>query len=118
MAVTYNTVIDQGADWYINFTYENPAGTPVNLTGYTAALQIRTSPLAATAVLSLTSPSGGITITGATGLIACHATAVQTAAIINGRYAYDIEITAPSTGIITRLVQGTVDVSAQVTRIP
>jgi hypothetical protein len=22
MAVTYNTTIDQGADWYINFTYE------------------------------------------------------------------------------------------------
>jgi hypothetical protein len=118
MAVTYNTVIDQGADWFINFTYQNPAGTPVNLTGYTAALQIRTSPLAATAVLSLTSPSNGITITGATGLIECRATAIQTAAITNGKYAYDIEITAPSTGVVTRLAQGTVDVSAQVTRTP
>ena len=33
MAATYNTTIDQGADWYINFTYQQPAGTPVNLTG-------------------------------------------------------------------------------------
>jgi hypothetical protein len=65
MAATYNTTIDQGADWYINFTYQQPAGTPVNLTGATAALQVRTSPLAKTTVLSLTSGSG-ITIT-ATG---------------------------------------------------
>ena len=118
MAVTYNTVIDQGADWYINFTYENPAGTPVNITGYTAALQIRTSPLARTYVLSLTT-GAGITITGATGLIAVHATATQTAAITNGKYAYDLEITSPaSPAIVTRLVQGTVEISPQVTRTP
>ena len=116
MAATYNTTIDQGADWFINFTYQNPAGTPVNLTGYSAALQIRTSPLAKTAVLTLLTPDQGISITGATGLIECHATAEQTAAITNGRYAYDIEITATDTGVVTRLVQGTVQVTAQVTR--
>jgi len=118
VAVTYNTVIDQGADWYINFTYKNPNGTAINLTGYSAALQIRTSPLAATAVLTLLTPDQGISITGATGLIECHATAEQTALITNGKYAYDIEITAPSTGVVTRLVQGTVQVSPQVTRTP
>ena len=117
MAVVYNTTIDQGADWYINFTYQNPAGTPVNITGYSAALQIRTSPLAKTTVLSLTSAvGGGITITGASGLLACRATALQTNAITNGKYAYDIEITAPSTGVVTRICQGTIEVSAQVTR--
>jgi hypothetical protein len=115
MAVTYNTTIDQGADWFINFTYENPAGTPVNLTGATAALQVRTSPLAKTAVLTLTSAAGGgIVITPLTGLIACRATATQTTAITNGRYAYDLEITQNS--IVTRLVQGTIEVSPQVTR--
>lgn len=113
MAATYNTTIDQGADWFINFTYENPNGTPVNITGYTAALQIRTSPLAKTTVLSLTNGSG-ITITGATGLIACQATAAQTTAITNGRYAYDLEITG--SGIVTRIIQGTIEVSPQVTR--
>jgi hypothetical protein len=115
MAVTYNTTIDQGADWFINFTYQNPNGTPINLTGATAALQIRTSPLARTAVLTLTSAAGGgITITANTGLIACRATAAQTTAITNGRYAYDLEITQNS--IVTRLVQGTIEVTPQVTR--
>ena len=116
MAVTYNTTIDQGADWFINFTYENPAGTPVDITGYTAALQIRTSPLARTAVLTLTD-GDGITITGASGLLECHATAEQTAAITNGKYAYDLEITSTSPEFtVTRLVQGTILVSPQVTR--
>lgn len=114
MAVTYNTVIDQGADWYINFTYKNPDGTPVNITSYTAALQIRTSPLAKTTVLSLGTGTG-ITITGASGIIAVHATAAQTTAITNGRYAYDLEITSPQS-IVTRLVQGTIEVTPQVTR--
>ena len=118
MAVTYNTIIDQGADWFINFTYKNPNGTPINLTGYSAALQVRTSPLAKTAVLTLTSPSDGIIITALTGLIEVHATAAQTAAITNGKYAYDIEITAPTTNVVTRLVQGTIEVSPQVTRTP
>ena len=114
MAVTYNTVIDQGADWYITFIYEQPDGTPVNITNYTAALQVRTSPLARTAVLTLTNTSG-ITITGNTGTIACHATNAQTAAILNGKYAYDLEITSPQ-NVVTRLVQGTIEVSPQVTR--
>lgn len=114
MAVTYNTTIDQGADWYITFIYENPSGTPVNITNYTSALQVRTSPLAKTAVLTLTNTSG-ITINGAAGTLACHATNVQTSAITNGRYAYDIEITSPQ-GVVTRLVQGTIEVTPQVTR--
>lgn len=41
MGVAYNTVIDQGADWYFTITYENPDGTPINLTNYTAASQLR-----------------------------------------------------------------------------
>lgn len=114
-AATYNTTIDQGADWYVNFTYQNPAGTPVNITSYTAALQLRTSPLAKTAALSLSSPSSGITITGATGLVAVHATAVQTADLLPQTYAYDLEITSPS-NIVTRLAQGTITVSPNVTR--
>lgn len=114
MAVTYNTVIDQGADWYITFYYDNPDGTPVNITSYTAALQMRTSPLAKTTVLSLTT-GDGITITGNQGRIDVHATNVQTTAITNGKYSYDLEITSPQ-GIVTRLVQGTIEVSPQTTR--
>jgi hypothetical protein len=114
MAVQYNVEIDQGADWFLNVTYEQPAGTPVNITGYTSALQLRSLPTDATAVLSLATGSG-ITITGATGLVAVHATAAQTRAIDEGVYYYDLEITSQA-GIVTRLVQGQAYVSAEVTR--
>ena len=114
MAVAYNTIIDQGADWYLTVTYENPNGTPINITSYTAALQVRSLPSDPTTVLSLSTGSG-ITITGATGTVEVHATATQTRAIDEGTYYYDLEITAP-TGVVTRLVQGQVVVSAEVTR--
>lgn len=114
MAVSYNNIIDQGADWYLTVTYENPNGTPINLTSYTAALQIRSLPSDPTAVLSLSTGSG-ITITGNTGTVAIRATAAQTMIIDEGNYYYDLEIYAPS-GVVTRLVQGQVVVSAEVTR--
>jgi hypothetical protein len=90
------------------------ATAPVNITGYTAALQIRSLPQSPTAVLSLTS-SSGITITGSTGTIAVAATAAQTGNIDEGPYYYDLEITS-QTGVVTRVAQGQVVVSAQVTR--
>jgi hypothetical protein len=114
MAVQYIVEIDQGADWFFNVTYENPAGTPVNITSYTAALQLRSLPESTTAVLSLATGSG-ITITGASGLVAVRATAAQTGAIIAGDYYYDLEITSPL-GVVTRLVQGQALVNPQVTR--
>ena len=115
MAVQYIVEIDQGADWFFNVTYEQPAGTPVNITSYTAALQLRSLPESTTAVLSLATGGNGITITGAAGLVAVHATAAQTGAIIAGDYYYDLEITSPS-GVVTRLVQGQALVNPQVTR--
>jgi hypothetical protein len=119
MAVAYNVVIDQGADWFLNVNYDNPNGTPVNLTNYTGALQLRSYPDAPTAVLSLTTAAGGgITITALTGLVAIHATATQTRAIDEGTYYYDLEITSPATptAVVTRLIQGQAVVSAEVTR--
>jgi hypothetical protein len=117
MGVAYNTVIDQGADWFFTITYENPNGTPINLTGFTAASQLRSLPNSPSAVLTLTTQNGGITITGNTGIVSIRATAIQTGAIDEGDYVYDLEITAPAPGsVVTRLIQGQAIVSAQVTR--
>lgn len=113
-AATHNFIVDQGADWYATFVYKDSGGTAINLTGYTAALQIRDTYADSTTDLALTSTSG-ITITGATGTLAVRATATQTAAIAAGNYVYDLEITS-SGAIVTRLVQGKITVSPQVTR--
>ena len=112
-AAIHNTIIDQGADWKINLVYKDSAGTIIPLTSYTAALQLRTSYEAASASLSLTSGSG-ITITANQGLIAVHATATQTGALVAGDYVYDLEVTV--SGEVTRLIQGIATVRPQVTR--
>ncbi len=105
------TVTNGATGIYIN---GGIATAPVNITDYTAALQIRSLPSDPTAVLSLTS-SSGITISGTSGTIAVRATANQTRAIDEGPYYYDLEITSP-TGVVTRVAQGQVIVSAEVTR--
>jgi hypothetical protein len=114
-AADYNTVIDQGADWYINFQYQDSDGVAIDLTNYTAKMQLRSLPTSATAVLTLTQ-GNGITIVGNQGLLEIHATAAQTGNIDAGYYFYDLEITAPITGVVTRLIQGQIELNPQVTR--
>jgi hypothetical protein len=115
MANTYNSTIDQGSDWYLTLIYKDSSGTAINLTGYTANMQLRVNANSATADLTLSTTSG-ITITGSTGTIAIHATATQTAALTAQNYVYDLEIKSAG-NVITRLIQGTLNVSAEVTRV-
>jgi hypothetical protein len=181
MADNYNTIIDQGSDWYRNFLYTQPATitnvvgnnvsitftadngfsagqtvfiqgilpsqynlgnaiiatrtateftvqnpatglylsggsalSAVDITGYTAEMQLRSLPNDRIAVLTLDTTSG-ITIDGPSGTIAVHATAAETETIIAGPYYYDLEITSP-TDVVTRIVQGELNVNAEVTR--
>jgi hypothetical protein len=112
-AATHNLIIDQGATWRLNLLYKDSENSPIDLTGYTAQLQLRTSYDAASASLNLSNGSG-ITITANTGSIAIVATATQTNALIAGDYVYDLEITL--SGEVTRLIQGRAIVRPQVTR--
>jgi hypothetical protein len=85
-----------------------------SLTGYVARLSIRRAVEDAAAVLALTStPSAGLTLTAATGTVAIALTAAQTAGL-SGTYVYDLEVES-SGGVVTRLMQGRVHVSPQVT---
>lgn len=113
-AAKHDLIIDQGADWFITFAYKDANGLAIPLTGYTSSMQIRNHYDDVAPVLSLTS-SAGMTITPLTGTIVIRATAAQTGAIVAGDYFYDVEITS-SAGIVTRLVQGSVNVRPQVTR--
>lgn len=110
----YNTTIDQGSVWSVVLVYTDSNNTPVNLTGYTAAMQLRQNYNSDIADLTLTTANGGITIVGATGTITITATAVQTGALDPGFYVYDLELTSGSN--ISRLIQGQLTVAEQVTR--
>jgi len=115
LADQYNVLIDQGSTYTLALTYKDSSGAAINLTGYTAAMQIRDTVNSATTQLSLSSPSSGIVITAATGLITITITATQTRGLVANTYVYDLEITSGS-GVVTRLIQGSVIVNAEVTR--
>jgi hypothetical protein len=109
---TYNITCPQGATWDRTFTV-NVGGTALNLTGYTAAMQVRESADAGTAIISLTNGSG-ITLGGTAGTIAVVISSAQTAGAASGSYSYDLELN--SGGTITRLLEGSFNVTGNVTR--
>lgn len=103
----------QGANWDYELTW-NTGGTPVNLTGYDARMQMRRSDDTALPVLSLSAGSG-ITLGGTAGTIYLETDAATTAGIDDGTFVYDLELIDGS-GYVTRLVQGNIQVDAEVTR--
>lgn len=88
---------------------------PINLTGYTARMQIRTAAGAPAVLLELNSTTGGIVITAATGTIERRIEAAATAALVFSQGLYDLSLTDAS-GFTTRLAEGAVSVAPEVTR--
>lgn len=115
-AAQYDLVIEQGATWSqaVQWKTGSPA-TAVNLSGYTARMQLRSSVSASTAALSLTTENGRISLTANTGTITLSISATDTAALAAGRYVYDLELVSGG-GLVTRVMEGVVTVSAEVTR--
>jgi len=114
-ASNYDLLIEQGATFRLELAWKLD-GTAVDLTNYSARMQVRGAVEAATALLSLTSAAGGgITLGGAAGTITIVASAAQTAALTIRTGVYDLELESAG-GEVTRLLQGAVAVSPQVTR--
>lgn len=110
-AGVYNLVIEQGA------TFTLPIKVTMDLTGYSARMQIRSEVGSPTAHLTLTSaPAGGIVISaGATeSTIELTIPATTSSAFTFTKGVYDLEITS-SGGVVTRLLKGTVVVDPEVT---
>ena len=114
MATNCELYIDQGADWYLYVEYTDPYDAPIDLTGYTAKMQLREYTSSSSAALTLATNSG-ITIDAAAGKITVHATATQTSSLTLPKYVYDLKITSPS-GIVTRLIQGNANIDDEVSR--
>lgn len=112
-AGTLDFTIEQGATFNLLLTWEID-DVPVNLTNYTARLQARVDVEDSEVILSLTT-GAGITLGGAAGTISLDQTGVQTALLPAGTYVYDLELIAGS-GSVTRLVQGELNISPEVTR--
>jgi hypothetical protein len=108
----YNITAYQGATYDIRLTW-SIGGTAVNLTNYTAAMQVREAADSETAVLSLTNGSG-ITLGGTAGTIDINVAYQTMGSVVAGQYVYDLELNSGSQ--VTRLVQGLFTVQAEVTQ--
>ena len=100
----YNMKVYQGStfslapQWKIDGTY-------VNVTGYTAAMDVKNSATSETTIVVLSSDNGRITVGTTDGKFTLALTAATTTGLAAGNYVYDLEVTSPS-GVVTRLLEG------------
>lgn len=113
MPGTLDFTCPQGTTFERTLTYKAD-GTPVNLSGYSARMQVRLNYQSASPVLSLASGSG-ITISGSAGTIALLVSASTTSAMSPSTYVYDLEIQSGG-GEVSRLIEGRFIVTPEVTR--
>lgn len=113
-AGTHNITIEQGATFTLNLVWRDSNAALVNLTGYTARMQVRQKHTSDTAALSLTSEAGDIVLGGALGTIVVTAAATVTDDIPFRSGVYDLELINGT--VVTRLLQGVATITPEVTR--
>lgn len=113
-------VIFQGATFNQTLFYETgEPSTPVNLTTppYTAKMQIRSKPESKAVILELSTTNGRIILNETTGSIRLFVSATDTALLsVCDKAVYDLELYDSGSGTTTRILQGNVIISPEVTR--
>lgn len=112
MAGVYNLTIEQGATFKRTFFWRDENGNLINLSGYSARMKIKQDPTQTTSIISLTD-GAGITLGGAAGTIEVLIPDADTTGLVAGFYYYDLEV--DSGAEVTRLLQGKVTVSPEIT---
>jgi hypothetical protein len=113
-AATLDLIIEQGATYVREFRWLTD-GVPVNLTGYTAKMQVRETAASADVLLEASTANGKIAIAADAGRVTITLSATETAALEWRSGKYDLELTSPS-GTVYRLLKGYVEVSQEVTK--
>lgn len=111
MATVSNLFIDAGSDYSNIITIASSTGAALDLTNYTVASQMRKSYGSSTYFAFTAS-----VYDAATGKIRLQMSAATTSTIPAGRYLYDIEITNTVTSGKTRVLEGTVIVTPEITK--
>lgn len=116
-AANYDFIIEQGARFLRSIYWRDSSDNPVDLTNYTASLKVRKRYDSAV-LLSLSTGGGGITITGASGLITIDISEGTTSGLSFYTALYDLELypPAPNAGNVIRLMQGKVTLEREVTK--
>ena len=107
----HNFTIEQGSTFNREITVQENSQA-LNLTGYSARMQMRSTHDSSTIALTITA---SVANPANQGKINLTAAATATAAVEEGIYVYDLEIES-SAGNVTRILEGQVTVTPEVTR--
>ena len=121
----YSFTIEQGATVDFEIAYKDSSGNPIDLTGYQARMQLRPSPgsdiLYLTLSSSLKADGTDLNLSGSSGLkpptsgtIGVYISAVSSSQLSFDLVSYDLEL-ASSNGTVTRLLEGKVKLSQEIT---
>ena len=110
----YNIVADQAATYELAITWLDPSGNPVNLTGYSARMQVRLGYAEPNAVIDISSDTSNIVLGGTAGTIHITVPAVDMGFLKAPQtYVYDLRLQNGPT--VTRLIEGAFQVVPAVT---
>jgi hypothetical protein len=108
MALKANLTIDQGATFEATFYLSDFNDEAIDLTGFIARSKIRKTFTANSSIDFVA------TVNAVSGSVNLYLAATSTAAIPSGQYVYDCELVSGNT--VSRVVQGLVTISAEVTK--
>ena len=111
----YDFYVEQGATFLKSVIWKDSSGTAINLTGYIARMQFRRSKSSTETLFSGTTENGIISLGGSNGTITINIPATTTDDFSFRNAVYDLELQS-SGGIVTRLLEGAVELSREVTR--
>jgi len=122
----YSFTIEQGATTNIQVNWTDASGSAIDLDGYHARMQLRPEIESSTVLLSLSSSltedGTGILMSGSTGdlplssgSVAIYISAVSSSQLDFEQAYYDLEMVTGSE-VVTRLLEGRVQLSKNVTR--
>jgi hypothetical protein len=112
LSAKYNLVCDQATTFNFQFQIKNDS-TPWNLSGYTGTMTVRPFVGATTTTVVASTANGAMVLTALTGRVNVTLSAATTAAIVAGRYSYDLVL--DSGAEVTRILEGKFIVTGAVT---
>jgi hypothetical protein len=117
----FDLITDQGSTVNQVFTIKNSARKALNLTGYTARMQVRswdrsTSNTVSIVTAEYTTENGYMSINGLAGTVTLLIPPADMAEFPAGSYQYDIEVESANSGDTTRIIQGKFIVRPEVTK--
>ena len=113
-AGTYHFSMEQGSTFSRSITYKDSNGSPIDLSGYTARMQLRRNVEDSSPIIELTTANGRITLGGTAGTVTLTIAASDTASLSPVEGVYDLELVSGDT--VEKLIAGTFTIQREVTR--